>query len=169
MQEKCRGNAGIACSVLKKGIRVGYQSVQSRMLRDCPHPGLPELYQVGVSDDATTVIEVYIEGQTSGAAQLTEKQFRQVVRELCDVLEFLHGKGIIHRDIKPSNILLEEGGHVRLIDFGAARMSREGAEQDTRLLGTKGFALWRLCFPFCLPGCLLPTATAITRTRPETR
>ena len=111
-----------------------------RMLRDCPHPGLPELYQVEVSDDETTVIEEYIEGQTSGAAQLTEKQFRQVVREMCGVLEFLHGKGIIHRDIKPSNILLEEGGHVRLIDFDAARMPREGAEQDTRLLGTKGFA-----------------------------
>ena len=111
-----------------------------RMLQDCPHPGLPELYQVTVSDDCTTVIEEYIKGQTSGEAQLTERQFGQVVRELCAVLEFLHGKGIIHRDIKPSNILLRSGGHVCLIDFDAARMPREGAEQDTRLLGTRGFA-----------------------------
>lgn len=111
-----------------------------QMLQDCPHPGLPELYEVTVSDDFTAIIEEYIEGQTSGMTELSEKQFRQVVRELCAVLEFLHGKGIIHRDIKPSNILLTEGCHVRLIDFDAARMPREGVEQDTRLLGTRGFA-----------------------------
>nr|WP_300912898.1 protein kinase [uncultured Acetatifactor sp.] len=93
-----------------------------------------------MAEDSTTVIEEYIEGQTSGEAELSGKQFRQVVRELCAVLEFLHGKGIIHRDIKPSNILLTEECHVRLIDFDAARMPREGAEQDTRLLGTRGFA-----------------------------
>ncbi len=111
-----------------------------RMLQECPHPNLPKLYEVTVSDDFTSVIEEYIEGQSSGTAELSEKQFRQVVRELCAVLEFLHGKGIIHRDIKPSNILLRSEGHVCLIDFDAARTPREGAEQDTRLLGTRGFA-----------------------------
>ena len=56
-----------------------------RMLQDCPHPNLPKLYEVTVSDDFTSVIEEYIEGQSSGTAELSEKQFRQVVRELCAV------------------------------------------------------------------------------------
>lgn len=55
------------------------------------------------------------------------------------VLEFLHGKDIIHRDIKPSNIILANDGHIRLIDFDAARMPKEDLEQDTRLLGTRGY------------------------------
>ncbi len=110
------------------------------VLQKHPHPCLPKLYEVVASEDSTTIIEEYIEGQTSGTADLTGKQFRQIVRELCSVLEFLHKNGIIHRDIKPSNILLTRDGHVRLIDFDVARMHREEAEQDTRLLGTKGFA-----------------------------
>lgn len=62
------------------------------------------------------------------------------MKELCTVLEFLHAKDIIHRHIKPSNILHAKDGHIRLIDFDAARMPKEDLEQDTRLLGTRGYA-----------------------------
>lgn len=110
------------------------------VLRDNPHPGLPRLLEVAVSQDSTTVLEEYIEGQPLGTAGLSKKQFSTVVRELCSVLTFLHGMGIIHRDIKPSNILLTEKGHIRLIDFDIARMHRADLEQDTRQLGTRGFA-----------------------------
>lgn len=111
-----------------------------QMLKEYSHPCLPKLREVTVSDEDTVVIEEYIEEQISGRENLSGKQFRKIVRELCSVLEFLHGKGIIHRDIKPSNLILTEDCHVYLIDFDAARMPREGAEQDTRLLGTRGFA-----------------------------
>lgn len=109
-------------------------------LQNSPHPYLPKLYEVAVSGDGTTVIEEYVEGQSLGSAELTEKQLLDAVRELCSVLEFLHGKDIIHRDIKPSNIILAEDGHIRLIDFDAARMPKEELEQDTELLGTRGYA-----------------------------
>ena len=110
------------------------------MLQDCPHPGLPQLYQVELSDDETTVIEEYIEGQPAGSVELSEPQLLCVVRELCDVLEALHDRGIIHRDLKPSNIILAQDGHIRLIDFDAARVPKNGKETDTRLLGTRGYA-----------------------------
>ncbi|MCI9675917.1 MAG: serine/threonine protein kinase [Lachnospiraceae bacterium] len=118
-----------------KGQHPIYQTLQN-----APHPCLPKLYDITVSEESTTVIEEYIKGQTCGAVELSEKQFLNLVRELCSVLEFLHGKGIIHRDIKPSNILLTEDGHIRLIDFDAARIPKETVEQDTILLGTRGFA-----------------------------
>lgn len=86
------------------------------------------------------MVEEYIQSQTCGSALLPGKQLHSVVWQLCSVLEFLHGKGIIHRDIKPSNILLTEDGRLYLIDFDAARMPKEDQEQDTRLLGTRGFA-----------------------------
>lgn len=109
-------------------------------LQGCQHPYLPKLYEAGMSGDSTTIIEEYIEGQSLGSAELSEKQLLGAVRELCSVLEFLHGKGIIHRDIKPSNIILAEDGHIRLIDFDAARTPKENLEQDTKLLGTRGYA-----------------------------
>lgn len=118
-----------------KGSHPVYQ-----ILQGCTHPCLPKLYEVTLSEDSTTVIEEYIDGPTAGAVELSEKQFLNIVRELCSVLEFLHGKGIIHRDLKPSNILLTEDGHVRLIDFDAARIPKDNLKQDTNLLGTRGFA-----------------------------
>lgn len=75
-------------------------------LQSCRHPYLPKLYEVIIADDSTTVIEEYIEGQSLGNAELSEKQLLSAVKELCSVLEFLHGKDIIHRDVKPSNIIL---------------------------------------------------------------
>ncbi len=110
------------------------------VLKECVHPGLPRLYEVIQDEDTVTVIEEYIEGQSLGSVRLSEGQIKKAVRELCQVLEFLHGKGIIHRDIKPSNILLAADGHIRLIDFDAARMQKDDLEQDTRLLGTRGYA-----------------------------
>lgn len=110
------------------------------VLQNCIHPGLPKLYEVHGSHDFTTIIEEYIEGQALNSAELSKKQFLSIVRELCSVLEFLHEKGIIHRDIKPSNIILATNGHIYLIDFDAARMPKDYSEQDTRLLGTRGYA-----------------------------
>lgn len=142
LKESEKSKVHLICSEEKKYIRKELSGKHPvyEILRDNPHAGLPVLEEVIITEDTTVVIEEYIEGESAGAAHLSERQFRQIVRELCSVLEFLHGKGIIHRDIKPSNILLARDGHVRLIDFDAARMPREGKEQDTSLLGTRGFA-----------------------------
>lgn len=111
-----------------------------RELKDCQHPYLPKFYDVNITDNTTTILEEYIEGELLSDIELSEKQAVVVIKELCSVLECLHGNGIIHRDIKPSNIILAKDGHIRLLDFDIARMPRKDLEQDTRLLGTRGYA-----------------------------
>ncbi len=118
-----------------KGRQDVYQALKS-----CPHTGLPRLYEVELSEHETIVVEEYIKGQLLGSVELSESQLLGIVRELCDVLAALHGRGIIHRDLKPSNIILAQDGHIRLIDFDAARVTKAGMESDTRLLGTRGYA-----------------------------
>jgi serine/threonine protein kinase len=46
-------------------------------------------------------------------------------------LEHAHGRGVIHRDIKPSNILLDNRGHVRLLDMGLVSIRDTAAESET--------------------------------------
>lgn len=123
---------------IKKILR-GRQNLYLTLL-NFPHPYLPKLYEVSVSDDTTAIIEEYIEGEPLGGTELSEKRLLHIIKELCSVLEFLHEKDIIHRDIKPSNLILAKDGHIRLIDFDAARMKKDNLEQDTRLLGTRGYA-----------------------------
>lgn len=132
---KEQGSGRLLIRKTLQGQHAVYQTLQK-----LEHPYLPTIYEVSYDNHATTIIEEYIEGQTSGSAALTEKQCRVVIKELCEVLIYLHENGIIHRDIKPSNILIAEDGHIRLIDFDAARMPKEDREQDTIQLGTRGYA-----------------------------
>lgn len=43
-----------------------------------------------------------------------------VVRQVCEALEYAHAQGIVHRDIKPANILIDAKGRVKVSDFGLA-------------------------------------------------
>jgi serine/threonine protein kinase len=64
-----------------------------------------------------------------------ENNVRFYAAELFLALEKLHGMQIVHRDIKPENVLVDEHGHLRLTDFGFARMLRDG-ERSESLCGT---------------------------------
>lgn len=66
---------------------------------------------------------------------LSEDLAWKYFRDLILGVEYLHHNGILHRDLKPSNLLLDDGGHLKIADFGLSHMF-EGS--DALLTGTVG-------------------------------
>ncbi|KAJ1968475.1 serine/threonine protein kinase [Dispira parvispora] len=63
--------------------------------------------------------------------RLPEDGARFYLAEIVTAVEYLHHKGVIHRDLKPENILLDENMHIKLTDFGTAKLVDESNVAST--------------------------------------
>ncbi len=96
-------------------------------LRKLNHPHIVRLFGFGQQDQHL----FYAMELVSGSSLETQLglgrcyDWREVLRigiETCRALRHAHDRGVIHRDIKPGNLLAGEDGHVKLSDFGIARL-----------------------------------------------
>ena len=133
--------------------RLGRRLLYRRYIGDCTayqrlltisHPNLPRIYYAGTDDNLSVVVEEYLEGFTIfdllETDRYTEEGVRRIVSSLCDALFCLHHHGIIHRDIKPENVIICNNAVVKLLDFDAARIYKPYQSDDTRIMGTAGYA-----------------------------
>ncbi len=101
-------------------------STEREILRLVQHENLPVLIDSYSEDEEEVLVLLHFDGQTlkewMHSTPLTEDQLILIFEQLCHTVEYLHThpKGIVHRDITPSNILVNERGHVLLIDFDAS-------------------------------------------------
>lgn len=132
--------------IFVKKILTRYNLPVYQSLMEHPISGLPHIYLLYEENGELTIIEEYVSGNTieeiliqNGA--IDENLVTKYVSELCDILTTMHNRkpAIIHRDIKPSNVILSPNGHIFLLDLNAARENIT-KEEDTMLLGTKGYA-----------------------------
>lgn len=119
---------------------INFTGLPYATLKENSHPLTAKIFYCAESETDTVIVEEFISGETLDGKTLTSAEARKFLLQMCDGLKFLHGLGIIHRDIKPSNLILQSGGVIRLIDFDAARIFKAGQFEDTKLLGTKGYA-----------------------------
>jgi serine/threonine protein kinase len=114
------------------------------------HPGVVAILDDDVDDGgAAFLVMELLDGSTveslcgrSGAG-LAARDALAITRQLLDVLEAAHGKGIIHRDIKPANVFVLRSGRVKVLDFGIARLRDVSpgvlSTRDGAILGTPAF------------------------------
>src|SRR5882757_1120445 len=55
-----------------------------------------------------------------GGGALPSEVALKYARQLCEVLSYIHGEGVVHRDLKPENILVNDSGEIKIMDFGIA-------------------------------------------------
>jgi eukaryotic-like serine/threonine-protein kinase len=93
------------------------------------HPATVKVLDDDVAEDGSAFLVMELLDGTSLATHV-ERQGGAVdlglllgwMDEILDVLAAAHAQGIVHRDLKPENIFLTTDGHVKLLDFGIARL-----------------------------------------------
>ena len=94
------------------------------------HPNIVNIYDVGVSAGEHYIVMEYVPGTTlkeliQQRGHLEPDAALAITREIAEALAHAHANGLVHCDIKPHNILMLDGAHAKVADFGIARAVTE--------------------------------------------
>jgi serine/threonine protein kinase/WD40 repeat protein len=128
---------------------------EARAVAALSHPNIVALYDVGTHEGSPFIVSELLEGETLRdrlkSGRLTVRKAVETGVQIAQGLAAAHEKGIVHRDLKPANVFLTRDGHVKILDFGIAKLTRpdpgpqattltpEPSTETGGILGTVGY------------------------------
>src|SRR5215207_750674 len=99
------------------------------------HPNILTVHEIGEERGHLFIVTEFVEGRTL-RERLWDGRFPaaealDVCAQVAGALQKAHAAGVIHRDVKPENVMLDEEGHVKVLDFGIAKQVASVAAVDT--------------------------------------
>ena len=116
-------------------------AMEANLLAALQHPFMVNLkYAFQNNDFLCLIMDLVPSGDLSEfvltARRLTAEQCQWAMMEVVEVLSYMHGQKILYRDLKPENLLVDDEGHVRLIDMGLAVRWTGDKPRRTSRVGT---------------------------------
>ncbi|HEX8026107.1 MAG TPA: serine/threonine-protein kinase, partial [Candidatus Limnocylindrales bacterium] len=123
---------------------------ETRVMSKLNHPNCVSVVDFGVWDGAPYLVMEYVSGTTLRAlidnGPMPTRRALALIRQIAAGLAHAHAQGVVHRDVKPANIMVSEeigtGDHVRILDFGLARLRGavgRDATQSNVVVGTPNY------------------------------
>ncbi|HEX7071222.1 MAG TPA: serine/threonine-protein kinase, partial [Rhodothermales bacterium] len=143
---------------------------ERQILARLEHPNIARILDGGVADDGQPYLVMeYVEGvpitEYCTKNDLDVDARLTLFVDICDAVAYAHRNLIVHRDIKPSNVLVTDNGHVKLLDFGIAKLlgQDEADEEDDLPLTQTGVAVMtpEYAAPEQVSGGTITTATDV--------
>jgi len=104
---------------------------EARAASQLNHPNICTIHDIDDNDGHPFIVMEKLEGESlkqriHGKA-LDIDDLLDIAVQVADALAASHAKGIVHRDIKPANIFLTPNGQVKVLDFGLAKLAKDGS------------------------------------------
>jgi serine/threonine protein kinase len=108
------------------------------------HPNIVVIYDAGEADGLYYITMELVNGKSLQAlldagGKFSLPRLLRIMDQICSALQFAHDNKVVHRDIKPANIMLCADDHVKITDFGTAKIMQYGAAQQTSATGTPSY------------------------------
>jgi tetratricopeptide (TPR) repeat protein/serine/threonine protein kinase len=102
------------------------------------HPGIVPVYELGTFADSRPYFTMKLVKGRTLAALLHDRdnphdelpRFLGIVEQVCQTVAYAHARGVIHRDLKPANVMVGNFGEVQVMDWGLAKVLKEGGVAD---------------------------------------
>jgi ABC-type branched-subunit amino acid transport system substrate-binding protein/streptogramin lyase len=114
---------------------------EPRLAASLDHPNVIPIYEAGEHDEQLYLAMRFVEGSDLRSVldregKLSPERALAVAAQVAGALDAAHRRALVHRDVKPANVLLDEGGHVYLTDFGITKQLGGDSTDTGRVVGT---------------------------------
>ena len=102
-----------------------------RVILKMNHPGIIKIYDLLADDAFFYLVMELCKGNTllsvvPKPGTINEAAAKPIFKQVLETIKYIHDQGIAHRDLKLENVLIDESGHIKLIDFGFSRFANPG-------------------------------------------
>jgi serine/threonine-protein kinase len=120
---------------------------EARATAALTHPNVVAVHDQGISEGFPFLVMEFVQGRTirevmAQSGPLTSAHALEIISSVLAGLSAAHDAGFVHRDIKPENVLITNDGHIKVTDFGLARVISDTPVSDSTgavLLGTMAY------------------------------
>src|SRR5712691_3428652 len=151
----------VAIKVLPQSVAVDPAALarferEAKAVAALSHPNILSIFDFGTHEGISYAVMELLEGETLrgklDTGPIPQKQALDYALQIAKGVSAAHEKGIVHRDLKPENLFVTKDGHVKILDFGLAKLTQpqlgpessaptvEGVATDAGVvMGTAGY------------------------------
>jgi Tol biopolymer transport system component len=112
---------------------------EARAVSSLNHPNIVTIYTVEEIGPSSFIVMELIEGKTLRevleGGPVPVRKLLGIAAQIAEGLARAHASGIVHRDIKPENVMVTRDGHVKILDFGLAKLTRPADDEGQPVQG----------------------------------